>query len=413
MPPEDLARARRELTVAPIDRSGVGFPKRFKVYWELGGVVYAPRFWSARPPAPPPAAPIRAAFAGQLLAEMDQPRAVAQTLGSMRACGGAVLSAYTGQGKTAMACKIVAELGVKTLVLVHKDVLRTQWAERVAQFLPGTSVSFVQGPVCDTSGDVVVAMVQTLVARRLPPCGLGLVVADECHHIGAEVFSTAMRGLAVKYTLGLSATPERKDGLSRVMHWFLGPLAYASVRADMVGVHVRVVRYDCDAYRSLPPTNRMGTVCFASVMTALVEDEARTAAVAAVVRGLLEEAPGRRVLVLSHRRAHCQELAERTGGVAFLGGGAKAKNKDAQAQARAARCVCATFALVSEGYDDPTLGCLVLATPCSDVVQAAGRVMRGTAGDALIVDVVDQWGTCFAQAAKRRAYYRQAGFTVT
>ena len=54
----------------------------------------------------------------------------------------------------------------------------------------------------------------------------GLAIFDECHHLGAEVFSKSMAKVASKYMLGLSATPVRKDGLSKVFYWYLGDIVY-------------------------------------------------------------------------------------------------------------------------------------------------------------------------------------------
>ena len=53
-----------------------------------------------------------------------------------------------------------------------------------------------------------------------------LFISDECHHLGSEVFSKSMQKVASKYMLGLSATPNRKDGLRKVFEWFIGPIVY-------------------------------------------------------------------------------------------------------------------------------------------------------------------------------------------
>ena len=50
--------------------------------------------------------------------------------------------------------------------------------------------------------------------------GFGFVIYDECHHLGAEVFSRALLKTNTRYTLGLSATPKRQDGLSSVFEWY-------------------------------------------------------------------------------------------------------------------------------------------------------------------------------------------------
>lgn len=417
-----VAKIKRELRVAPIDRSGIQQrPKYFDVWWTHGTMLVVPRFWASEHLQHPKHTPERfdridpicVPFAATLRDDLDQPNAVTATLQKMNECGGAVLSLGTGQGKTVCACYIISQLAVKTVVLVHKDVLKTQWAERIAQFLPTAKVSYIQGSVCDTSGDVVIAMLQTLVSRKYPAStwsAFGLLIVDECHHIAAETFSTAMRGLCCRYSLGLSATPERKDGLTKVVHWFMGPQAYAAQRSQMRHVVVELPRYTCPRYRLPPPMTRTGVVNFSAIVTEMAEDQARTEFITGWIRTLLED--GRTVLVLSHRRDHCIDIARRIpGAVTFLGGAKKKSCTDDDHLS--ARVVVATFALASEGYDDPRLDALVLATPCADVTQAAGRILRGSASNKnpIIVDIQDDFSVAYAQAAKRKCFYRDAGFT--
>lgn len=408
----ESAAIKRELTVSPLEFSGLQHrQRRFPVYWYENDTLVVPKYYGldtvggARQDFGT-VQEFAGGFEGALKPELDQPAAVDATLRSMRRCGGAVLSLSTGAGKTVCTCYIIAQLKVKTVVLVHKDVLRLQWAERIAQFLPTAKVSFVQGTSVDTSGDVVIAMIQTVVSpgRHFDFSGVGLVVSDEAHHIAAETFSTSMRGLCTPYSLGLSATPERKDGLTRVIFWFLGPLAYASQRTDQKHVRVKIARYSCPRYAERPPMTRAGTVNFTQVITDMTDDVDRTKRIVDEIAWLRQD-PERVVLVLSHRRDHCIDIASKIdGAVAFLGG----KKNPAAATAPV---VCATYALASEGYDDPRLNALVLATPCSDVTQPAGRVLRGVSTkDPIIVDFNDDFSVAYAQAAKRKLYYRKAGF---
>lgn len=415
--PGTAARAKRELTATALDASGIGYPKRVKAYRESNGFVIAPRFWAQDVVGPPltthfgDIARISAPFEGQLREDLDQVAAVAAVEAALQTTGGAVLSLGTGQGKTTCACALIGSLGVKTVVLVHKDVLRTQWAERLNQFLPQASVSFVQGGTVDLSGDVVIAMIQTLVSKNVAFPGVGLVVVDECHHIGAEVFSTALRTLCTPYSLGLSATPQRKDGLTKIVHWYLGKLAYYSTRRAPTDVVVDLIRYDCPAYRQQAPQTRFGTVDFPGVMTDLVDNRLRTAKIVDLIATLRAKDPTRCILVLSHRRDHCAELAKSIPEAATLVGSQGKKKRKADDSHTTAPVVVATFAMASEGYDDPRLDTLVLATPCSDVVQAAGRVLRGSSTtQRRIIDIVDEWGPLWAMASKRQAYYRKAGF---
>ena len=156
---------------------------------------------------------------------------------------------------------------------------------------------------------------------------------------------------------------------------------------------------------------------YVALMTVLVSDADRTEAVAAALAAVMREEPARNVLVLSHRRQHCVELAralQHKGldcGV-YVGGKGRA-----QAPAPDTQILVATYSLVNEGFDRPKLDTLVLATPASDVVQACGRILRGSASPAgftapLILDVVDKVSVCFAQHAKRRRQYTKAGFSI-
>jgi superfamily II DNA or RNA helicase len=115
------------------------------------------------------------------------------------------------------------------------------------------------------------------------------------------------------------------------------------------------------------------------------------------------------VLVLSHRRQHatdiCSELKSLGVDAATYLGGDKEEPE--------CRILCATYALASEGYDNPRLSALVLATPSSDVVQAVGRILRGGSGSSpIIVDIYDKYSLFMSQLAKRRTFYKKIGFTV-
>jgi superfamily II DNA or RNA helicase len=208
--------------------------------------------------------------------------------------------------------------------------------------------------------------------------------------------------------LGLSATPTRKDQLTRVIHWYLGKTAFSTRYKNREDVLVKIVRYNHPKFLEPSPVNKRGDICYVSMVTNLVELRERTDAIASEAASLAES--GFRVLVLSHRRNHAKAIAERLRELGedsdtYLGG-----------DKFAPECVitCATYSLVSEGFDDPRLTAIVLATPASDVVQACGRILRGGGedGDRVIVDIADSYGLCYAQLAKRKSWYRSVGFTI-
>ena len=401
---------KKELMVTPAAFNDP-FPKRFPVFLETPTKYVVPLQWARGRgeviDARPPGAPARLEFRGTLRDDLHQKEAAKRVLEAWNEHGGAILCLPVGFGKTTVALYLAAVVRKKTLVLVHKSFLKDQWIERVEQCLPGARVTVVQGNTIDTSGDVVVAMIQTVLSRRPAFDDIGLVIADEVHHLAASHFCQCMWGLCARYTMGLTATPRRRDGLMRVVEWFCGPVAYKVSRTDQQATTVRVCKYACDAYKGPPPTNRRGDVCYASMITALVENRHRTQWIAELVASL----EGEDILVLTHRRQHARDLADaiRAGGIesvgTYLGGDKTCPDT---------RVIVATYALTSEGFDVPRLTALVLATPASDVEQSCGRVMRGSAhAGATILDVLDDWGVCWSQHAKRRAFYKASGFAVS
>jgi superfamily II DNA or RNA helicase len=354
-------------------------------------------------------------FNGLLKSERGQIDAHASIVGAFQATGGGVLALPTGFGKTAVALAVAASLKVKVLVIVHKKVLMEQWIERVETFLPCARVGIIQGPNLEVDDKhVVVAMLQSLSQKSYEPEVLeafDLVIVDECHHVAAPTFSKALAAnLGARYTLGLSATPERKDCLTAVIEWQLGPVVFQMERREAVGVTVEVIRYDREHYRTQPPEFRNGQLALCQMLDVLCSDEARNALNLDRVRRL--SVPGRSILLLSDRRAHCIYLHEHLPGSGLFIGGQKAA--ELERVSRECQIIVATYSIASEGLDVPRLNALIQATPKSDVRQSVGRILRGGELDSspLVVDLVDKWGPFLGQARKRRAFYVASGFSI-
>ena len=356
------------------------------------------------------------AFVGKLRDETGQPQAAAACEESCRKTGGGMLVLPTGFGKTTIALNVACRLGVKTLIIAHKSFLLDQWEERIKQFVPQAQIGRLQRDTVDVDNkDFVLGMLQSIASRDYPPSafrGIGLVIVDECHHISAPVFSQAMFKCGAKYTIGLSATPDRKDGLGVAVQWFLGHVC-VDRRHDIHAEDAvaRICRYHCARYDQPLPMMRGGQrVNMAAIVTGLVEDKARNLL---IVKELCQaQDAGRKVLVLSERRQHCIDLKDmwsvfnkdKTGSL-YLGGMTSA----ALDEGAKADVLFAPYGLATEGLDVSGLNTLIFATPRSDIVQAVGRILRGAACP-LVVDVVDSVSVCYAQHAKRRSYLKKIGF---
>jgi superfamily II DNA or RNA helicase len=261
--------------------------------------------------------------------------------------------------------------------------------------------------------DIVIASLQTMISRKYPLDGFGLTIYDETHHMSARVFVTSLMAETTKYTLGLTATPDRKDGLGHVFTWFIGRVVYRQDESDMKRSDVRVrtpklpqrdpVQYD---YSGRPDTVAM--------ITDLCNNVARTQDVADMALSILED-PERCVLVLSERRKHLEDiykLLEPTHGheMGYYVGGMKASEREAVE--RDARVIMASVSAAAEGFDVPRLNCIILASPRSDVEQSVGRIMRTPAGvGPLYPLIIDPYDPLFPGASKkRRALYKKRGY---
>jgi superfamily II DNA or RNA helicase len=413
--PAEKRLINRELIVSPLSLNEA-FPKRFRVFRQDEKFVYLPRFWALKNiqrlvveefgdivPMNPDVA-----FEGTLKTELEQHKATDALLKALREKGGGVLSLDTGFGKTISSIYTAVNLKAKTMILVHKEFLAEQFEDSIKRFAPKATVTRIRGPVCDTSGDFVICMIQTLLSRKYD-CfdGFGTLILDESHHVAAESFTTAMFSTSFKHVVGLTATPIRKDGLTRVLYWLFGDLAYEARRKNQSSVTVDIVPFTHPDYSIPPKLNNRGDICYASLISKICDIPERTQFIAEKSFQLAKT--GRYVLVLSHRRQHakdvCEELVKLGVDAATYLGGDKTE-PDCQV-------LCATYALAAEGYDNPRLSGLVLATPSSDVVQAVGRILRGGSGsDPVVVDVVDHYSLFIGQLAKRRNWYRKIGFNI-
>jgi len=415
---------KKNLTVRPVENAlGIQAPS-FKVWRQAtNGRMLVPRyFWESPVTKDARKLPVHApgiVFNGTLRTETRQTDAFDAGVTAFTEKGGGVLSLPCGFGKTTVALALSAHLKVRTMIVVHKEFLANQWAEKIREFCPGATIGRVQGDVFDIEKDFVIAMIQTLCIR---PEGegpkmfaknafdsVGLVIVDEAHHIGAPAFSQFMFKVCPRYTLGLTATPERKDGLTRILYWFLGPEFFRVERTNQAQTRVVTVHYTCDAFKEPPPVTRFGKINMAGMITVVTELPERNSLIVKTVKDVLRL--DRKVLVLSDRREHCFNLHEKIGSISGLYIGGMDENQLRETSKM--RVVIATFQLAHEGLDIPALDTVILATPKSDIKQSIGRIMRETPGKKnhpMIYDFVDHWSVLNSMYMKRCVIYKEGGF---
>lgn len=402
---ENLDKLKKELTVKPNIPSVFVNPryvKKYAVFGETENFIYVPKQFGISRWGPAPldivatSSPDRWTFAGSV--RPAQVEVVNSYLKPEPHDG--MICLQTGGGKTVCALYIASQLCVKTLIIVHNTFLKDQWEDRIKAFLPGVKIGHLQGETADVEGkDIVIAMIQSISMKEYPKevfKGFGLTVIDECHHIASEVFVQAFQKITSKHMLGLSATPDRKDGLMYVIEWFLGPILYRSESGDKVdeAVHVEVYKHEpTDIEFNKILYNNQGVMNVAGMVNKLAEFVPRTDLLVKIIQDILEKEPDRQLLVLSDRVQHCKDICAKLdpAKAAILAQNvASAKRAEFCASKKV---LIATYSMCKEGFDVATLNTLVMATPRPDIDQIVGRILRTERSvrkiHPLIVDVVD------------------------
>jgi superfamily II DNA or RNA helicase len=462
----DETRAlRKTLTMKPaVAAEFAAGVEPFPVYYESPSRWYVPRFWGVQNCGVPdgdarqPGLPLREglAFAKTLRAEQlpiveafrsGVPGGDVATTGALISKGGGFLETRgardkasdtvgfldtynglvcvpCGYGKTFMGIWLACQLKRRFLIVVHQEFLMEQWRGELEAAIPGIRVGKLQGPRAQLGPeyDCCICMLQTVASRDWPLdtfSGFGFTLFDECHHLGAEHFSRALMSIQTMHMLGLSATPDRMDGLDAVFQNYIGPVRYQiRVREADDTVTVRVLRFEsADAAYSATPTDCRGEVSRPRLCNQLADYAPRTKLICDELSVALAE--GRKLLILSDRRGHLEafEREFRERGYTSMGyyvGGMKAVARDESSKCQ---IVLATFALAAEGMNVRDLNTVALVTPKSRIEQAVGRIFRLKKEERtfapVIYDVRDSHDVLMGQYRKRLQFYEQCGYQLT
>uniref|UniRef100_A0A6C0KJC2 Helicase ATP-binding domain-containing protein n=1 Tax=viral metagenome TaxID=1070528 RepID=A0A6C0KJC2_9ZZZZ len=434
--PEDEAFLRRDLFVKPATNAAAYGPaseeEAYPVFRENDKKLYIPRFYGIHryglPPKseidpgdtihldfPKPLRDYQDKIIGIYTKHVDTPLCTNSPLKG----GGGILEVPCGRGKTVMGLKIISLLHKKTLILVHKEFLMNQWIERIAEFLPGARVGKIQGPVVDIlDKDIVIGMIQSLYDKEYPTntfSSFGLTIIDEVHRIGSEQFSKTLLRIATPYMLGISATVDRKDKLTKVLYMFIGPKIYTEKREDDDVVCVRAIQYvSGDAGFNETEYDFRGNPKYSTMITKLCAFGPRSDFIIRVLGDLFAEHPENQIMILCHNRSLLNYLYEainyrQIASVGFYVGGMK--QADLQ-ETESMQIVLATYAMAAEALDIKTLSTLVMVTPKTDIVQSVGRILRVKHENPIIVDIVDSHDVFQNQWRHRKTFYKKCNYRI-
>ncbi len=334
---------------------------------------------------------------------------------------GWLLHMMTGGGKTVTATTFIQKIGCTTLVIVPRDYLVKQWVENLLKFtsLKREDIGIAQQDRCEFEGKkVVVGMIHSIVKDKYPiefKEYFGTVVFDECHTTGAETFSRALAMFPAKYKIGMTATMNRRDGLSNVYQWALGEV-YLSPSNNTTLIQPKVFLRNFQTKTKHPYVSNMSDAKKRRgvLISALAGDAIRNGLIAAYTKKFADS--GRRVVVFSDRLEQLKNLKEILTKKYEMGMGSlglftgSTKVKDRKIVLENSKVILATYGVMAMGVDVPDLRAVVFATPLSDVAQSVGRVLRlcKDAKDPVVLDIIDTvYPDCVRWAHTRQRYYER------
>lgn len=327
-----------------------------------------------------------------------------------------------GAGKTTLGIAAIASLGRTALVVVHTLDLLQQWVADVERILGVKASAFGGG--AHEIGDITVATVQSLFSR--PDTDLssfGFCIHDECHRAPARTSQEVLARCPARWRLGLTATPEREDGLSQLVEWSFGPvllersvpqLAKAGwlLLPQIIALETGF-QFSCsDSLSTRKRTNLLRKT--------IVSDNRRNCFMADTIS---RECAGHTSLVLTNDKAHCAELAkllkERGHDASVITSAVpkRERRRLLDALRDGSTLLVIATSLADEGLDVPRLSRVFLALPERSkgrTKQRAGRLMRPF-GDqrARLIDFVDSLvPTLVNRWRSRRGAYRSLGLSI-
>ena len=313
-----------------------------------------------------------------------------------------VLSSATGSGKTVMALSVIAERRQPVLVICHSKELARQWISRAKQFL-GLSedqIGLVGDGRVDIGRPFTVGIINSVYryAQDLKPT-VGHLIVDECHRCPSRTFSEAVTSFDAKYLLGLSATPFRRDKLTKLIFWYCGDLVHKVDRKSLQDngdiLRVDAVIRETDYDTLLDPAGQ-----YSAMLSELTLDHDRNTLITNDV--VKESRTGTGILlILSDRKQHCEDLQHLLRGRGLrpevLTGSVASADREKivkRLNDGQVKVLIATGQLIGEGFDLPELSTLFLTTPIAfrgRLLQYLGRILRPAPGKqrARLYDYVD------------------------
>ena len=341
-----------------------------------------------------------------------------------------ILKAPTGFGKTVICCKLIEERKTNVLIITEKLQLLKQWRERIMEFLNVQEVGQIGGGKNIITNVIDVASIKSIwnngrfndVVKNY-----GMIIIDECHHLAAFTYESAVNTVNAKYVYGVTATPDRENGHTPIIKMQCGDIRYeVDVKKFNANLHMKMVVYVKNNHLQFVNSN-ISDYTLNEINNLIVKDVIRSEK---IIRDITYEFNrGKNLLVLTERIEHLEyfrdKLSKLTNNIFVYCGGLGKKKLKMYDELKAKieeegnnKIIIATGSYIGEGFDDSSLDILFLTMPISGitkVTQYTGRLHRKNDDkkEIIVYDYVDDnFKQTRSMFEKRKKTYEKLGYEI-
>lgn len=290
------------------------------------------------------------------------------------------LALATGFGKTSIADFFACYLGLKFVVVCFYRMVRLQWINEFKQFSNAKIQDLSENKKFDPTADgYIIGTLKTALLKDIDLSLIGLVIFDEAHVSTVTALSKSLLKFNPKYLIGLSATPNRSDGMDKLFTMYFGPAIHFIYRKEVKNFTVYKIETSFKPDIKYNFVKGRPTLDWALVKSSLAQNPDRMQ----MILDILDRHPDRNPLILSELQAFntalYDRLIENDYDAELLIGSKKKWRADA-------KILVAGLRKAGVGFDDPLRDMLIMTTSVKDVRQNEGRIR---CNNNIIYDIVD------------------------
>ncbi len=336
----------------------------------------------------------------------DQDVIVAQALPQLYKNGFVFLALQTGMGKTSLSIYLSIVLGLKTVILSHLNIIKEQWAEEYNHFTGNTiKIQFLNKPniKLDLDADVYIVGIHKAMSANLNEfIDIGTVIIDEAHIATIAAFTQTLFKFRPRYLIGLSATPDRNDGLHSLFNFYFGSCDDFIIRKEKKPFTVYKVETDFKPTIDYKKVQGRQTVNWNTVVQSIEENPKRWQLIVDIVMNN----PNNNIMILCNRKIQSNGiynlLIENNQDAELFIESKKTCNKNV-------RIIVSSFKKAGTGFNNERLDFLIISSDTKDARQYEGRIRKQ---NSILYHIVDDYRSLHNHYKECEKFYVEKGATI-